>query len=317
MYDLKAACAYNAVQAGVLWQINLLPWWLYKLAPASPEFAESVAHYQDVHGLGVDGKLGPNTWHQVCATEGVRLPGSGGDYGPTYLPNTVVVPTARVEIPRKSPVVGVGIHTTGSGVLATAQQHGVTIDQVLRNLLSAPSAYTSAGYVTEDGSTILCVPVDEQAVHGGYGSRIRDLYDQGYAYWSRWKGMTGDDLVQAEAGRYDGWKAIADQEGFNDPLDLTVDPNGTLWAFDLVPQVVGGHEVFSDAQYQRAAEMVAWAAEHFGFKPRFRTVLEHQLWNPICRWHWCPGAGFSRIKLGNALRKILCDDTLRLGGDDR
>lgn len=307
---------YNAWACDRIWKRSDLPSWLKDLSPSGPEFEGAVRRYQGTHGLTPDGWLGKLTWASI---QGEKL-----DFGPTNLSNTIIVPTQRQEAKRAlADVVGVGIHTTGSGLAVQArkmQQAGRKEDEwplvkeILRNLLANPQSYSSAGYVFPDGETWLTIPVDEQAVHGGYAG-TEGLYRQGYEVWKGYRGTCFADLKKVPGERYVGWKVIADQEGFSSPLDLCDNPNRKLWAFDLLPTLTGKGESFTDAQFARAAELVAWASEFFGFKIGFRTVLEHRLWNPMCRWPWDPGANFTRRRLCDALLRVMgCK--VRLGGDD-
>jgi len=324
------ARTYNAGAARRLWPISGLPWFLSGLDPAGLQFVSQVRRYQQAHGLKPDGKLGMATWDAMRETEHMRS-GQPAAFGPENLSDTIIVPSAREEKPRPvGRVVGVGIHTTGSGIWQATQRASVirrsekagvgSLEHVVRNLLSSPSSYVSNAYILPSGRTILCVPLDERPVHGGLSS-MRELYSKGFDEWRHWRGTNAGNLKRtAHAGRYDAWKALAERYGFDSPVDLCPDPNGTLWAFDLVPTVVvhdgRSREEFTDAQFKRAAELIWWASQQFGFEPRFETVLEHRSWNPICRWPWDPGANWSRKVVGDHLRAIAGDNTISLGADD-
>lgn len=316
---------FNAQACDHIWKRSDLPWWLRSLDPSGQQFAREVRRFQAAHDVyPIDGKLGTGTWAEVQRQERVRPSVAGDDFGPVDLPNTVVAPTARQELKRDASLVhGVLIHTTGTGLYAAAVKHYPTkpindaLEQVVRNLLSAPSSYTSNGYILPDGKTLLTVPVNEQAVHAGVSAKQRGLYAKGYAEWSQWRGTCDADLKRnAGAGRYDAWKTLADAEGIASPLDLFGgDPNRHTWAFDLVAQPgAGGSDAYTYAQTVRAAELVAWAAKRFGFAPGFRTVQCHQFTNPMTRWPWDPGPGFTRKMLGDAVRNLGVD--CHLGGDD-
>jgi hypothetical protein len=313
---------YNASQVGTLWTVEALPWWLRSFAPDSLRFANEVRRWQAAHGLKDDGKLGPGTWSAVKAAEGYRPAGAvaGPEFGPVHLANVEIVPSAREERKRSVPVSGVGIHTTGAGIFASAQNHGWTgeagLERVLRNLLSAPSSYVSHAYVLPSGRTLLTVPADECAVHGAI-SPYRDLYAKGFDSWRWYRGTTPNDLRKhTQEHRYDAWKALADRYGWKSPFDVCADPNNLLWAFDLVPVVQDGQETFSASQFQRCAELVAWAGETFGLALSERTVLEHRWWSPITRWPWDPGANFSRKRVGALLRGLPGHERDYLGDDD-
>lgn len=319
------AQAFNAYACDKLWKRSDLPWWLRSLDPPGQQFAREVRRFQTAHGLKpIDGKLGKDTWSEVQRQERVRMADTADDYGPVDLPNTVVAPTARQELKRPTTdVQGVLIHTTGTGLYAAAVKAypklpiDEALERVVRNLLSAPTSYTSNGYILPNGKTLLTVPVDEKAVHAGVSTSLRGIYAKGYTEWSQWRGTCDADLKRAAApGRYDTWKALADANGIASPLDLfSGDPNRRTWAFDLVAQPgQGGADAYTDTQAARAAELVEWASRFFGFTIGFRTVQYHQFTNPICRWPWDPGPGFPRRRLGDALRAIGCD--CALGGDD-
>lgn len=312
---LEQARKYNQEAEGKVWQLGDLPGWLQVLLVSSPEFALAVEAYQHKHGAEEDGKLGPLTLASMQATEGKRVPHLE-PWGPVTLPGVELVPTARIEPKRTKPVVGVGIHTTGSGIVVAAQQRGIPVERVLRNLLGNPESYSSHCYVFPDGTTWLTVPTDECAQHGGYGA-TRALYAKGYKEWSRWHAPGGANLGKtAKPGQYEGWLAAAKELGVESPLELVSDPNGQLWAFDLIPVLVDGKEEYTEAQHRRAAELIAWAAGYFGFEPGPTTVLQHELWNPIARWRWDPGPAFSRGVVGGYLRAFRVSEKLRLGIGD-
>jgi hypothetical protein len=325
------ARTYNANAAGSTWQVECLPWFLRGLDPGGHQFVREVRRYQQAHRLKLDGKLGPGTWDAMRESERLRPDGQTSEYGPVHLSDTLIVPSAREEKkrdPRR--VVGVGIHTTGSGLWTAAQRDSVVrraavagvdpLEHVVRNLLSNPGSYVSNAYIMPSGRTILCVPLDERPVHGGISS-MRELYGKGFDEWRHWRGTNAGNLKRtAQAGRYDAWKALAERYGFVSPLDFCPNPNGTLWAFDLVPEVVvrdgRQREEFTPVQFERAADLIFWASQQFGFEIGFETVLEHRFWNPICRWPWDPGANWSRRIVGGHLRDLTGNKNLTLGGDD-
>jgi len=296
---MSSAQEYNARAEGTHWTRGQLPWWLRSLDAGSIQFAKEVRRYQAAHRLDTDGKLGSVTWAAIVSTERLRIDATG-DFGPVHMPNAEIVPSAREERKRKHPVVGVGIHTTGSGVTVAAMKSAgsdgdinVEIERVMRNLLSQPSSYISHAYVLPNGRVLLCVPVDECAVHGGL-SKERDLYAKGYDEWRWYRGVNAASIRKHENGeRYAAWKREANAVGVESPLDYCDDPNGKLWAFDLVPLFNDGGEVFTDVQFEAAADLIVWASKRFGFEVGPRTVLLHRQWNPITRWPWDPGANWS------------------------
>lgn len=323
------ARAYNEHASKTIWNRSSLPWWLRDLEPGSVQFAREVRRYQEQHfeAKHVDGKLGAGTWESILDTEHIRTEDAGEVFGPTHLEGARIVASARVEKKRDpSKVVGVGIHTTGSGIYAGARKLARRGDErpeadlvktVIRNILGHPSSYVSNAYIFPDGETYLTVPVNERPVHGGLGP-YRDMYAKGFDHWSRYRGTNSSDLKpRARDGRYDEWKAIAEAEGFESPVDLCRDPNGMLWAFDFVPEIVDGRERFNDLQIERGAELVLWASGFYGFEICFGNVLEHRLWNPVTRWPWDPGADYSRARLGEALRRLSSDISITLGGGDQ
>ena len=323
------APTYNASACGTIWMRAELPWWLASLEPSGKRFANEVRRYQEAHGLGLDGKLGNDTLAAIRDTEHLRE-GGDGDWGPTHLRDTIVVPSAREEKPRRQAVTGVAVHTTGSGMTRAALRLrerssdpsgdlAPHMEQAVRNLMSSPGVYSLNAYILPSGRTALCVTTDERPVHGGLGP-YRETYRQGYEHWRWLRGTTASNLRKHDnATRYEGWREVVMREGFtgDNPEELCGDPNGELWAFDLLPLLDDGKEVFTPAQFDRAAELIAWAADRFGFEPSFRTVLEHRLFNPVTRWPWDPGANWSRRKIGERLRAITEQPGLRLGGDDR
>jgi len=141
-YALPDALAYNARVQGTLWTADVLPQRFRRLA-AEPAWTEAlagqVALFQALHGLAVDGKLGPDTLWKMRDRSQLRMPLRGKGL---WIWNESQLPEGHVEQAAAAGIQHVLIKVADHG---SVHPGSVPPEEARRRLRALFAAYRAAG----------------------------------------------------------------------------------------------------------------------------------------------------------------------------
>lgn len=172
---------------------------------------------------------------------------------------------------RLSPPTCIVLHTTGTSQLEKALVY------YQKNRDGICPNYVVGG----DGTIYRTLSDDYVAYHCGHGA-TGELYQKGWAVWSRWAGKPPTELAASYTG-YAMWRER--WPGKESPLDLVTGahPNARSLGIEFQASRRTLPEVFTDAQYAAGAWLVAAKAKEHGIPLDREHVIGHYDVNPVAR----------------------------------
>lgn len=182
---------------------------------------------------------------------------------------------------RKGKVLGVCVHTTGTGVVEAAKSKSLdpTYEAVRRYL--RPGEPFAHAVIGTDGRVVQVAPFERIAWHAGITDAQAKLYASG-----AWRKRVAPEALALWDARWPGKKG---------PLDIVAGPwNHTLIGVELVPtgsaKYVGADKVYTGAQYESLVLLIDGLREMFGDL----VLVGHEDIEPLERCNagggWDPGA---------------------------
>ena len=203
--------------------------------------------------------------------------------------NVISKPTQRVLPDREGPTKAVILHTTGATDLAKILAFYQSKDGL--------QPHYSIGL---DGTVYSIVDESKVAWHCAIEKDEATIYESGYKTWSehRWVNDRVVDFGQEYTG-YRQWRDQWRPAGLDSPLELVTGrhPNSVSVGIELLQPVNPGPAVFTDAQYQAAAELVSDVCARNKIVVNRQNILGHYDCSPMRRCNdaggWDPGYSFS------------------------
>lgn len=179
---------------------------------------------------------------------------------------------------------GVCIHTTGSGLLREAKDHGID------PLAMAVELYCGAGanfphHVIDWAGTILQIADEkERARHAGIDHNERALYLSG-----GWRKKVSAVALKMWDARWPGKKS---------PLNLfpSISPNEDYLGVEMIPlpMVDKTGSLFTQDQYNSLGDLLADIERRYNIRVVGQRLVGHEDLEPLTRWTskggWDPGA---------------------------